>query len=51
MANVVESQEPIKEHKNAIGHLEIVFGQVRQTLELAHSVVGKEAHSACRKRR
>ncbi len=43
---MVEGQHFIEEHQAGIRHAEIVFGQLGQTLDLPHHVIGKEADRA-----
>ena len=50
VAQVIERQQPVKEHQPAIGKMQIVFGVIADLLQLANDIVGTETHRACSKR-
>src|SRR5947209_20037435 len=43
---MVEGQQPVKKHENAVGYLEIVLGQVGQLFQLAHGIMRKKPYRA-----
>ena len=51
LAHMVECQHLVKEEQAGVGNAQLVFGQFRQALNLAHRVIGKKAHRTGGKRR
>ena len=51
LAHVVEGQHLVEEEQACVGNSQFVGGQLGQALDLAHCVVGEEAHRAGGERR
>src|SRR5215469_6326196 len=48
---VVEGEDAVEKHQDAVGNLEIVFGAVSDVFQATHDVVGAIANGSGRKRR
>ena len=46
---MIEGQHFVEEHEAGIGNAQFVLGELRKALDLAHRIVGKDAHRARRK--
>ncbi len=51
VAQVIEGQQPVEEHQDAIGQREIILGVFADVFQLPHRVIREVAHRARRKRR
>ena len=51
MPQVIEGQQPVEEHQDAVGQREVILGMLADILQLPHGVVGEVAYRARRERR